>query len=159
MRRLEGDEERLFRIADQMVPGTLRGSLASAAPPRAIPYPRREIIPRPQPIKAETAVHWVGQLAYTTSLSPRIYVKTTRVLTGLLLYCSVSGTTSTILSVLKNGAVQAAGLTLASGDGVELVTFPAVSFVAATDYLNLLVTSAGVGVVDLIADPLWETTP
>lgn len=157
MRRIQSDEERLFHVVDRMVPGTLRGSLASAAPPMRAPNPRREIIPRPVPIKAETAIHWTGQLV--VSVSPRIYVKSNRRLTGLLVCNSFVGSTATVFSVRKNGVDQAAGLTLAAGDPVELLTFAAVTFLAATDYLTVAVTSAGVGVLDQIADPLWETTP
>lgn len=102
----------------------------------------------------DAPIHYQGVLI--ASMSPIYPVSSPRTLTGVIAFCTFAGTTDTVFSVLVNGVAIAAGLVLEDGVLVsDLIAVPATVIAAASDYININVTTPGVGVVDFGVIRVW----
>lgn len=90
-------------------------------------------------------------------MSPLYPITASRLLIGVLPFCTFAGTTDTIFSVLRNGVVIASGLVLPAGVNVSpIITVTPTSYAEASDYMNINVTTAGTGVVDFAVSRVWS---
>lgn len=88
--------------------------------------------------------------ALSLSASPRYYPHIATRLVSVHVSLDTAGTSSTVLTVNKNGSALSTTITLASGVHANSATFYE-GLTADLDYLTMEVTTVGAGAADLVA--------